>query len=96
MCLCGVGGAAHPDELHERLTLTQILGWLAWYRIRPFGTKRDDLRAAVQTYWQVSTQITEYPDDHSPKKYMLKFDDDPPLNEAESIIQRIRERMSRG
>jgi hypothetical protein len=63
--------------------------------MRPFGTKRDDLRAAVATYWQVSTQITEAPADHEPKKYMLKFDDAAPLNEAEQIMQRIRERMSR-
>jgi hypothetical protein len=82
--------------LKSVLTRDDINGWLAFYRIRPFGTKRDDLRAAVQTYWQVSSQITEFPDDHSPKKYMLKFDDEPPLNEAESIMQRIRERMSRG
>jgi hypothetical protein len=82
--------------LKSLLTRDDINGWLAFYRLRPFGTKRDDLRAAVQTYWQVSTQITEFPDDHSPKKYMLKFDDAPPLNEAEQIMQRIRERMSRG
>jgi hypothetical protein len=82
--------------LKSVLTRDDINGWLAFYRIRPFGTKRDDLRAAVQTYWQVSSQITEFPDDHSPKKYMLKFDYAPPLNEAEAIMQRIRERMSRG
>jgi hypothetical protein len=63
--------------------------------MRPFGTKRDDLRAAVATYWSVSASISEAPPDHSPQKYMLKFDDAAPLNDAEQIMQRIRERMSR-
>jgi hypothetical protein len=96
--LLGVGGesSAHPDFLESVLTLDQIIEWQAFYRIRPFGTKRDDMRAGLQSYWQVSTQITEAPDDHSPKKYTLNFNDAPPLNEAESIMQRIRERMSRG
>lgn len=95
LCLCGVGGAVHFDELEDRLTRSQIIDWLAFYRIRPFGTKRDDMRAALQTYWQVSASIAEAPEDHSPKKYMLDFGDGPPLTEAQSIIQRIKEKMSR-
>jgi hypothetical protein len=78
------------------LTLDQIIEWQAFYRLRPFGTKRDDQRIANLNYWLLSGLLSEFPDDHSPKKYMLKFDDAPPLNEAESIMQRIRERMSRG
>jgi hypothetical protein len=97
LCLCGVGGnsSAHPDYLENRLTKTQIIEWAAFYRIRPFGSKRDDLRAAVATYWSVSAAISEAPADHTPQKYMLKFNDAAPLNEAEEIMQRIRERMSR-
>jgi len=76
------------------LTRTQLNGWLAYYRLRPFGSKRDDLRQGVASFWQVSCMVEKPPEDHAPEKYMLKFDDAPPLNEAEVILQRIRERLS--
>lgn len=98
LCLCGVGGdkSLSPDHLREELTQDQLIGWLAFYKIRPFGTKRDDLRAAMQTYWQVSCSVTEAPEDHSPEKYMLKFDDGPQQTEAQQILQRIKQRMAGG
>lgn len=97
MCLLGVGGSdsIHSDYLEERLTHDQLCDWLAFYKIRPFGSKRDDIRQANATYWTVSASVSEAPPDHCRKKYMLDFGDGPPLNEAEKIMQRIRERMSR-
>ena len=86
----------HPDYLRERLTRSQLIGWMAKYRISPFGAKRDDLRTALQTYWTVSCAVTEAPDDHSPDKYLLKFDDGPRLTEAQQILKRIKERMAGG
>lgn len=96
LCLLGVGGpdSIHPDYLNERLTFEQLADWLAFYRIRPFGTKRDDLRQALATFWSVSCQVTEAPEDHSPKKYMLHFDDEPPDSEATSILKKIRATMA--
>ena len=89
-CLCGVGGAAHPRELEERLTHAEIMDWLAMYSLRPFGTKRDDLRAALQTYWQVSTSVAEPSPDHTPERYMLQFDDQPEQTEAQSLMSNLR------
>jgi hypothetical protein len=96
LCLLGVGGAdsIHPDYLNERLTYAQLADWLAFYRIRPFGTKRDDIRQALDTFWNVSVQLEKHPEDHSPKKYMLHFDDDPPDSEATSILKKIRATMA--
>lgn len=91
MCLCGVGGAAHPREIEERLTRVEILEWMAMYALRPFGTKRDDLRAAIQTFWAVSVGASEVPSDHSPQKYMLEFDDKPPGSEAQSLMNEIKD-----
>jgi hypothetical protein len=94
--LCGVGGpySLHPDFLESQLTRSQILEWQAFYRIRPFGSKRDDIRSGTQTYWLLSGLLTDPPADHSPKKYQLQFGDGPPLNEAETILQRIRNRLA--
>ena len=96
LCLCGVGGqySLHPDFLRSQLTRSQIVSWLAFYRMRPFGAKRDDMRSSVQTYWLLSGLLTEPPADHSPKKYQLQFGDTTPMNEAEQILQRITNRMS--
>lgn len=96
MCLCGVGGkySLHPDFLESQLTRSQILEWQAFYRIRPFGSKRDDMREACSTYWILSGLLPNPDADHSPKKYQLQFHDGPPLNEAETILQRIRNRLS--
>lgn len=91
MCLCGVGAASHPDDLEKKLTRTQVLEWLAFYEMRPFGQRRVDLNFAAQTYWLVSAQLTEIPDDHVPEKYLLKFNDAPEMTEAERIMQEIRE-----
>ena len=96
MCLCGVGGpySLHPDFLESQLTRTQILEWLALYRISPFGRKRDDQRSAAQTYWLLSGLLTEPPSDHSPAKYQLQYNDGPPLNAAEKALRKIRRLMS--
>jgi hypothetical protein len=91
MCIAGVGDAVHPDEIEARLTRRQILEWVAVYRIRPFGEKRADLRSAVQTFWLMQFG-EEVPDDHSPEKYMLKFDDTEPT-EAERLMEEIRESL---
>lgn len=39
LCLCGVGGAAHPDELRGRLDSRQIAGWQAFEAIEGFGPR---------------------------------------------------------
>jgi hypothetical protein len=80
--------------LEELLTQSQILEWMAYYRIRPFGGRRDDLRAGLVSFWNVACHVTEPPEDHTPEKYTLSFNDGPPLTEAEEILKRIRSRMS--
>lgn len=96
LCLLGVGGenSLHPDYLEDALTYEQLCDWLAFYRMRPFGTKRDDLRQALSDYWNISCHFTEHPDDHSPQKYMLRFDDEPPKSEATTILERIKATMA--
>lgn len=98
LCLLGVGGkdSLHPEYLESRLTNEQLYEWMAFYRIRPFGTKRDDMRQGLSTFWNVACHVTETPSDHSPAKYTLKFDDEPPASEATTILQRIREKMAGG
>ena len=93
LCLQGVGGhlSAHPDYLEKVLNRRQIVEWLAEFNLRPFGDERADLRQAVSDYWTISAQLTEIPDDHSPEKYKLKFNDGPPPTEAQGIMQQIRE-----
>lgn len=91
MCIAGVGGAVHPDEIESKLTRRQILEWVAAYRIKPFGEKRADLRSAVQTFWLMQFG-EEVPEDHAPEKYMLKFDDHE-LTEAERLMKEISESL---
>lgn len=64
--------------------------------MRPFGTKRDDLRQALSDYWNISCHVAEAPDDHNPQKYMLNFNDAPPESEATQILKRIRATMAAG
>ena len=77
------------------MTLDQWIEWLAFYRLRPFGSKRDDIRAANQTFWTV-TGFHQPPPDNSPRKYMPDFKDDPPLNEAAKRLKFIKERFLSG
>lgn len=65
--------------------------WLAEYQLKPFGEERADLRQAVSDYWNIGAQLTEIPDDHTPEKFKLKFNDAPPLTEAQKILEQIRE-----
>ena len=40
-------GEADVDGLLERLTWRQLLGWMAYYRLDPWGQERSDLRAGI-------------------------------------------------
>lgn len=89
--MCGVGAAAHPDELEERLNRRQLLEWIAFARIRPFGEHRADIRSALQTFWLRNAWLENL--EHTPEDYMPDFGDGPGLTEATMILNEIRECM---
>jgi len=37
----------HPDQLLAELSWPQVVDWLAFYELSPWGEERDDLRSGV-------------------------------------------------
>lgn len=54
-------------ELDHRLSREELIGWMAYYRIAPFGEYRADLRAAMIAY----TNVRLWAD----KRSKVKFED---------------------
>jgi hypothetical protein len=46
--LWGVGGCVHPDELFDRLTSRQMVGWIAWATHFSTPLNRSDLNSALE------------------------------------------------
>ena len=49
LCVCGVGSAAHPDELRDRLDSRQISEWMAYEMIEPFGPRWNEVLHGIRT-----------------------------------------------
>jgi hypothetical protein len=45
--LCVAGAEVHPDFLRQKLNARQIAGWIAYYRLEPFGAMHNELLAGV-------------------------------------------------
>ncbi len=88
LCLA-IGGpdCLHPDYLEQRLTRRQIMEWLAYRRIEPFGDERSDLRHANTTFWIRSAMVND--EGRQPSDFQLRFSD-PDVTEADEILTDIR------
>ena len=47
LCLAGVGGCCHPDELLQRLTSLQVAEWLAFDSLEPIGERHRDYTIGI-------------------------------------------------
>ena len=47
LCLAGVGGCCHPDELLQRLTSPQIAEWIAFDSLEPIGERHRDYTLGI-------------------------------------------------
>lgn len=91
LCLA-IGGdrCLHPDILEQHLNRRQVLEWMSYARLFPFGDERADYRAANQTFWLRSAWLEEA---GQPVDYMPQFDNQPPKTEAQKIADKILESL---
>ena len=70
----------------HHLNHRQILEWMAYAKLFPFGDERADYRSALQTFWTRSAWIDEA---GQPTDYMPQFENAGPRSEAQMIADDI-------
>ena len=87
LCLA-VGGdrCIHPDILGQYLNRRQVLEWMAFFKLFPFGDDRADFRAALQTFWLRSAWLE---DAGEPGDYMPNFENAGTKTPAQLIVADI-------
>lgn len=91
LCLA-IGGdrCIHPDVLQRYLNRRQILEWMAYAKMFPFGDDVEEYGRANQTFWLRAAWQNE---ELEPKDFMAKWNNDPPKTEAQKIADKILESL---
>ena len=73
----GIGGRT-VEELNERMTLDEFIGWMAFSALEPFGDDRADWHNAMTLAQQANINRKKGRRAYSPDKFLLKFRNERP------------------
>jgi hypothetical protein len=68
----GIGGRT-VEELNERMTLDEFIGWMAFSALEPFGDDRADWHNAMILAQQANMNRKKGKSPYTPDRFLLRF-----------------------